>query len=89
MQIPDLINGCFEILGAPFVCLSIIKLLKDKKVRGVSWKHITFFTSWGFWNLFYYPHLNQWCSFLGGLGIVITNLIWLGLILHYLRKKNE
>ena len=81
---PDLFNGIFEILGAPFIFLSIIKLYKEKKVRGVSWVHVAYFTSWGFWNLFYYPHLNQWISFFGGVAVVVTNLIWLCQIIYYI-----
>jgi hypothetical protein len=89
MQIPDLINGGFEILGAPFIFLSIIKLFRDKEVKGINWMHVSFFTAWGFWNLFYYPHLGQWCSFLGGLGIVISNSIWLGMLFYYLRRSKR
>ena len=81
---PDLFNGIFELLGAPFIFLSIIKLYKEKKVHGVSSMHVLFFTSWGFWNLFYYPHLDQWASFFGGVALVIVNLVWLGQIAYYM-----
>lgn len=90
MQVPDIINGIFELGGSPLILLSIFKLLKDKRVKGVSKYHVGFFTSWGLWNLFYYPHLDQWASFIGGLFIVITNTIWLSLMLYYIKKeKNE
>ena len=80
----DLFNGMFEFLGALFIFLSIIKLYKEKKVRGVSWMHVGYFTSWGIWNLFYYPHLGQWTSFFGGVAIVIVNLVWLCQIMYYI-----
>lgn len=89
IEILDLINGTFELLGAPFILMSIIKLHKEKRVRGVSWIHVTFFSSWGFWNLYYYPHLNQWVSFFGGLALVLTNTFWLGQIIYYLRKERK
>lgn len=88
-MIPDLINGIFEVCGAPFIMMSIIALNKDKKVRGVSWMHVSFFSAWGYWNLYYYPHLNQWASFYGGLFLVVTNTVWLGQIFYYLRKEKD
>lgn len=89
MSIPDLINGTFESIGAFFILLSVMKLHKEKKVRGVSWLHTTFFAGWGYWNLFYYPHLDQWLSFWGGMGITITNSIWLAQIIYYQRKERH
>ena len=82
-MLPDLINSLFELIGAGFICLSIIKLHKDKQVKGVSWIHIAFFTSWGYWNMYYYPHLNQWLSFYGGLTIIMANSFWTCQILFY------
>lgn len=85
----DLVNGIYEFMGAPFIFMSILKLFKDKKVRGVSWIHVLFFSSWGYWNLYYYPHLNQWCSFAGGVCLVIANTIWLFQIFYYLAKEKK
>jgi len=89
MITPDFINGSFEILGAPFIFLSIIKLYKDKEVRGVSWAGVCFFTLWGFWNLYYFSHLGQYVSFVGGILIVSVNFIWLGQIVYYLYKERK
>jgi len=89
MSWQDLVNGVYEFMGAPFILMSILQLHKDKKVKGVSWIHVAFFSSWGYWNLYYYPHLNQWCSFLGGLFLVLTNTFWLGQIVYYLRKDKN
>ena len=84
---PDLITGIFEAGGTGFISLSIIQLYKDKIVRGVSWVHVGFFTAWGFWNLFYYPHLGQWWAFAGGVGIVSANTFWLGQLLYYSHRE--
>lgn len=86
---PDIVNGIFELLGAPFTLLSILRLHKDKSVKGVSWIPIAFFSSWGFWNLFYYPCLGQWYSFFGGLTLVLTNTFWLCQMVYYLRKEKK
>lgn len=85
MSWQDVVNGSYELLGAPFILLSVCKLYKDKKVQGVSWVHAGFFTTWGLWNLYYYPHLGQWCSFFGGIAIVAVNAVWLGQLIYYTR----
>jgi hypothetical protein len=79
----DLINGLFELLGGFFILPSIRRVRADRRVAGVSWVHMAFFTGWGFWNLLYYPALGQWCSFFGGVALVVVNLYYLGLLLYY------
>lgn len=76
-MLPDLINGTFEFIGALLICLSIRRLWLDGQVKGVSVVPVTFFASWGFWNLFFYPHLEQWLSFWGGVAMVLANSVWL------------
>ena len=85
----DNINSSFEFFGGLFIMLSIIKLYKDKKVRGVSFIHVGYFAMWGYWNIYYYPHLNQWFSFVGGLIVTLINTFWLGQIIYYLRKERK
>lgn len=87
IQIPDLINGLFEVFGGLAILGHCWQLLKDKQVKGVNWLSCLFFTTWGFWNLFFYPHLNQWLSFFGGILIVLGNILWLGLIIRYKRLE--
>lgn len=92
MNWADVINGSLELIGGLFILLSIRKLYQDKQVRGVSWVHVLFFAFWGFWNLFYYPHLGQWVSFFGTIVIVTTNTIWVGMLFYYSwleRKRAE
>lgn len=86
---PDIVNGCFEVLGGAFVALSIRKTLKDKRVRGVSWLTTAFFAAWGWWNLFYYPSLGQWVSFAGGIGVVAANTTWVALLVWYTVKERD
>jgi ABC-type transport system involved in cytochrome c biogenesis permease subunit len=88
-MIGDLINGTFESLGSIFILFSIIKLHKEKQVKGVDYKHIAFFTIWGIWNLYYYPSLNQRLSFIGGILIVIANVVWVSQIIYYSRVNRE
>ena len=83
----DVTNGCFELLGGAFILFSVFKLINDKKVRGVSWIHVSYFTLWGYWNLYYYPHLGQWWSLIGSIGVVVTNTLWVVLLVYYSRGR--
>ncbi len=82
---PDMITGSFGAFGAFFVLLSIRQAYIDKEVKGVSWVHFIFFLAWGYWNLYFYPHLGQWLSFYGGVGIVSANTVLVVQILYYKR----
>ena len=84
---PDLINGIFEFTGSLFIWRSIVLLHKQKMVRGVSFLTTGFFAVWGLWNLFYYPNLNQWLSFYGGLSIVSANCIWVAQMIYFVRME--
>lgn len=79
----DIINGFLEFAGGLFLLGNVIRLAKDKQVRGVHWLPTLFFAVWGFWNLYYYPHLDQWVSFSGGLFIVTVNTYWFIQMLYY------
>ena len=85
----DKVNGLFEFLGGMFVMLHCVRLYKDKKVRGVSFIATTYFVLWGFWNIYYYPHLEQWASFIGGLLIVAMNTLWIFMMICYIRKEKQ
>jgi hypothetical protein len=80
---PDIINGCFEFIGALLVLNSIRVLLNDRAVAGVSVFSCCAFTTWGVWNLFYYPNLGQWFSFAGGACLCAMNFTWVGLMLFF------
>lgn len=86
---PDFINGLFEFAGAAMLWQNVRRLNRDKVVRGVHWSPTLFFTSWGVWNLWYYPSLGQWWSFAGGCAIVLVNALWLTLLLHYIRIEKK
>jgi len=89
MNWADCVNGTYELLGAPFILLSVLKLHREKTVRGVSLWAVAFFCTWGYWNLYYYPSLGQWVSFAGGIAIVIMNTIWISQVVYYIRKERK
>ena len=88
MNIPDIINGLFEFLGSVVLWKNVLVLNRDKGYLGVHWTTTAFFSLWGYWNIYYYPHLDQWASFAGGLSIVTANTVWLVQMLYYGRKND-
>lgn len=83
----DLLNGSYEMFAGALLYLNVRQAFRDKQVRGVHVLPTAVFASWGFWNLYYYPHLNQWWSFLGGVVMVFFNSIWLGQLVYYNYKE--
>ena len=82
----DIVNGGFELFAGVSVLLHILKVVKDKEVKGMSVVALFFFTFWGFWNLYYYPFLSQWVSFVAGIFIVSTNVVYTFLVLYFSGK---
>jgi hypothetical protein len=87
MHVPDLINGAFETLGGVSAWGNVRRIRADKMVKGVDWRFTLFFSLWGIWNLYYYPSLDQWASFAGGLVIVLGNVAWVYFALKYRSNK--
>lgn len=83
MNLPDLINAAFEALGGLFILNHCRVLYQHKAVAGVSILSTVFFALWGAWNLYYYPSLDQWASFYGGLCITIANTFYIFLLFKY------
>lgn len=86
MQLPDLANGLFEALAGFMIWQNVKRIRKDKQVRGTDWRTTFFFSAWGYWNMYYYPHLGQWLSFAGGCAITLGNSAWLFYAFKY--RKN-
>lgn len=83
----DLITGLFEACGGWLVFLNVYQTWKDKQVKGVHIASNIFFTSWGVWNLYYWPHLDQWLAFSGGIPLAVANACWLAQVWYYGRKQ--
>ncbi len=83
----DLINGCFEFFASFFILNHCRVLDEQKSVKGVSIVSTVFFALWGGWNLVYYPALNQWFSFVGGIFIMVANILWISMMIHYKRME--
>ena len=82
-------NGAFELLGGIVLFQNCRRLYQDKVLKGVDWRVTVFFSAWGYWNLYYYPSLDQWASFVGGIGIVAVHTFWVTLAVYYTYYKKE
>ena len=79
----DLINAAFEFGGTIFALNNCKAVFKEKSVAGVSVVSCAFFTLWGLWNVFYYPTLGQTYSFYCGIGVLLSNLLYVILLIKY------
>jgi hypothetical protein len=79
-----MINGFFELVGSVFVWINVYKIYIDKEVKGMYWPLSIFFGVWGFWNLYYYPFLDQWVSFWAGIVMAGGNVAWVWLAYYYM-----
>ncbi len=86
-MIPDQINGCFEVVAGLLLTLNVIRLHRDKQVRGVHIVPIAFMAIWGFWNLYFYPYIGAPWSFVGGIVVVVVNTVWVGQMIYYKNKE--
>jgi hypothetical protein len=89
MSTMDAINAVFEFAGSIAVWRNIVQIRADKGYAGLSIWAVVFFTTWGAWNLAYYPSLGQWLSFAAGCSIFLFNCWWIMLLLVYGKKENN
>lgn len=82
----DLINALFEVFGAIFLSLNCFRLYKDKVVKGVSMLPTIFYSSWGAWNVFFYPVNGFILSGIAGVLVLLVNMVWLGMAWYYREK---
>lgn len=82
---PDKINGLFEAVGAVLLLLNCYRIHADKELKGISIVPFLFYLAWGFWNLFFYPSVEAYWSFAGGIAVVGVNAVYCGMIFYYQR----
>jgi hypothetical protein len=87
LNVPDIINGCFEAFGAVAAFINIVTLYKHKTVKGTYWPSSFFWATWGIWNVYFYWHLAQWFSLVAGACLAIMTAIWLIMAIYYIKVK--
>jgi hypothetical protein len=78
----DQCNAAFEFIGALLI-LNHARCGFTYGLSGVSMFSTVIFTLWGVWNLFYYPSLGQYYSFVAGICVIFANVIWINVIIRY------
>ena len=85
MMWQDVVNASFEVGAGLAVVANTLQLARDRIVKGTHWAAFAFFTVWGYWNVYYYPHLDQWLSLVGGVLVALLNTFFFGLLLYFSR----
>ena len=83
LPLPDIINGGLTLAGSAGLWLNVKTAFRDKLIRGVHKLPTAFFSVGGFWNIYYYRHLNQTFSLACSLSLALANLSWLFLMIVY------
>ena len=86
-MIIDLINSLFQLSAGILTWLNIIKIRKDKDTKGMSLVPLFIYCSMGYWNIYFYHHINKPISLIAGLSITAANTIWVLHILYYRKIK--
>jgi hypothetical protein len=86
-MVPDFINACFLFTAAICCIFSIVKISKDKTIKGVSILQILHLWAWTTWGVFFYAYYQIYLSFWCSLILTITETIWVAQIFYY-RERN-
>jgi uncharacterized membrane protein (UPF0182 family) len=84
---PDHVNAAFEAGGALLLCLNVRRLIRDKRVAGVSLVPTVWWNLWGFWNVYFYHVMHTPLSFYAGIGVLVANTVWVALALYYRTRR--
>jgi len=79
----DLVNAVFELGSAALLIINVRRLVRDKRLAGVSIIPTSWFSLWGAWNLIYYARLGQTLSWAAGIAVFAINTSWVMLALYY------
>ena len=85
--IGDAINSGFLLTAAAMVWANVVKICRQKMVRGVHWFQTFFNSVWGAFMLcFYYPGLHQPFSTLSESALLVGGLVWVYYAIKFRRN---
>ena len=88
-SIYDQINSGFVLMAALFYVLNLLKLMKDKEIKGISKISIGFFSLWNVWTLFFFIKVSEYWWTIGAYVVVaILNVAYITLMIKYGLKKD-
>lgn len=85
----DLTNAFFEGGGAILCWLNVVRLRRDREIKGVLWPVQIFWSTWGLWNLAYYNAVGHPWSLWAGAVLVSGNITWTAHAFYYARKAKR
>ena len=85
----DLINAFFEGAGAILTWLNVLRIRRDREIKGIDWRISAFWSAWGLWNLHYYYAVGHMLSWAAGAVLVAGNICWVAHAIYYVREERQ
>lgn len=79
----DQINSFFISVASIFYFLNLLKLYKDKDVKGISILSIIFFSTWNFWTLYFFWDTEYSLTKNAYIAVAASNILYLSLLFYY------
>jgi hypothetical protein len=87
MTTPDIINGAVEFAGSLAAWANVRTLWKDKGYAGISVAVMGFFAARSLWRGYFYLHLGQTGSMVGGASNAFAYCLFVILMIHFGKKR--
>jgi hypothetical protein len=72
----DLVNSFFQLGMAIIAWMNVVRLLRDRKVRGVTPLTVAWPMLMGWWNIIYFSTLGHYFSLVVGIALAAANTLW-------------
>ena len=79
----DAVKGILELVGASAVLVNVIRIIKDKELKGVSFYYILFSVVANGYAMYFYYILKKWYAIRGVTIYTILVTLWMMLVLGY------
>jgi len=71
------------------IAFNVIKIHRDKEVKGVSIVPLAFMVLWGFWNFLFYTSVGAMWSFWAGAVCTTVNGVWICQMCFYIHMNKK
>jgi hypothetical protein len=82
----DKTNASIEIVCAFLVWSNVLKIRRDKEVKGVDWRTSAFYACVGLWYVNYYAQMKQPFSLIAQMVFVLGSWTWVAHAIYYSRR---
>lgn len=69
--------------------MNVRQLYRDKAIAGVRIPVTLWFTTWGFWNIWYYDFVGSRLSHVAAMLAFAMNFTWAAMAIYYTRKNKK